>query len=219
MIKNIFFAVKKWIRIFRSYFKDNNDNKDNIYDNLIPKNKSKFNFENQDKEILKNYVPGKKNIIIIDDSPGIISIVVDMLEELHSNKKINLHEYNILKFYGKFAPFLLEYTLEKNNITKIDYAIIDIILPGRLKIDGIQKRLDGIDTAILLNKQYNCNNFVFYTGNVVSEYIDFIKEKVDRFYDFFGIHIKEQIIFKGEGDDAKFKFEDLLLNKYDINRF
>jgi hypothetical protein len=34
---------------------------------------------------MKNYNPSKKTLLIIDDSPGIISIVTDMLEELNEN--------------------------------------------------------------------------------------------------------------------------------------
>ena len=89
--------------------------------------------------IINNYNPNKKTIIIIDDSKGIISVIEDFLKEVELNKDINLNDYNILTFYDKYAPFVLKETLEtlsENYNIKIDYAIIDIVLPGKIRVDG-----------------------------------------------------------------------------------
>ena len=178
-----------------------------------------FDFGSRESDSMIEYDSQRPNILIIDDSPGITSIVIDYFEELHHAGIIDIHKFNILAFSGKHAPFLMNNTLIDYDIKKIDYAIIDIILPGRMKVCSKQTKMDGIDVSIILNEKYHCDNFVFFTGNVVSEYIDYIKEKVDRYFKYFGTHIKEQIIFKKGGEqDTKLEFEDLMKGKYNINR-
>ena len=156
----------------------------------------------------------KKNFIIIDDSKGIVSILEDTLEELENEGEIDLSGYNIMTFYNRYAPFILKGTLKKLEPTKVDLAIIDIVLPGKVRVNGEFKRMDGIDVAVLLHEKYDCNNFVFFTGNVVSDYIEYIQEKVDRFKNVFGKDIESHIIFKSELDDSETKEKFInLVNK------
>lgn len=153
--------------------------------------------------IINNYDKNKKNILIIDDSRGIVSVIEDFINEVQRNKSINLSEYNILTFYGKYSSFVLEKTLNVLSPITIDYAIIDIVLPGKIKRNNETVKMDGIDISILLNSQYNCNNFCFFTGNVVSEHIEYINEKVVKFSDFFNTDIRNYIIFKGDKDGSE----------------
>lgn len=143
----------------------------------------------------------KPSILIIDDSKGIISIVEDYIAECGINKD----SYNILSFYGNFAPFVMVQTLQqlkdKYGFVKVDYAIIDIVLPGKMKVDGKYVKWDGIDVAIYLHGAYNLRNFVFYTGNIINAYVEFIKDKVEKFSSYFNKDMTSHVIFKGESSD------------------
>lgn len=187
---------------------------------LLPE-KGDYDFSLPVKRVIENFDPAKKNLVIIDDSKGIVSVVQDMLEELHKEGRINIEEYNVLPFFDKYAPFVMEETLNELGDIKVDLAIIDIILPGKMKRDGKYFKKDGVDVAHVLNRKYGCENFVFFTGNVVSEYIEFIREKVERFHKYFGKHIKEHMIFKGDNDDGestKFEFERLFKGDYNTSK-
>lgn len=148
--------------------------------------------------VISNHNKNKENIIIIDDSPGIVSILEDFIKVIGDNGDINLDEYNVMTFSDKYAPFVLSKTLEELEVDKVKFAIIDIILPGKMKINGKYERLDGVDVAALLYERYGCRNFVFFTGNIISEYIEYIREKIDRFEDVFHRDILDFIIFKGD---------------------
>jgi len=165
------------------------------------------------ERIINEYDPAKKNIIIIDDSRGIVSIIEDIINDIEKEGIINLDEYNILTFYDKYAPFVLKRTLESIDIDKIDYAIIDIVLPGKMNLGDKLTRLDGIDVAILLNEEYKCHNLCFYTGNVISEYVDYIKLKVNKFENNFDEKIDRFIIFKGNKNYQETKADIVKLFK------
>lgn len=152
--------------------------------------------------IIKAFDYSKKSILIIDDSKGITSIVEDYL--LSCN--IDTSDYNILTFFGGYAPFVMQKTLdrivEKGDIMIVG-AIIDIVLPGKMKTEGKYIKWDGIDVAIYLNKNFGLRNFLFYTGNVISMYVEFIKDKSFKFKAYFNKDIKDFIIFKSEQETSE----------------
>ena len=167
--------------------------------------------------LINDFDPTKKNILIIDDSKGVISIVEDYISECN----INLDDFNILTFYDTYAPFVMINTLkelESRGLTKIDYAIIDIVLPGKIKQDNSYIRLDGIDVAKILHETYDCHNLCFYTGNIVNMYVEFIKHKTDAFYDYFKRSISDFLIFKTSGSEEEVKSDFCnLLTKHKYN--
>lgn len=152
-----------------------------------------------EERIISQFKPNRKNILIIDDSKGITSIVEDFVAEI-----VDVTEYNVLVFYGLNAAFVMKATLkrlEELGLEKIDYAIIDIVLPGKMKVDNKYERLDGIDISIYLNKMYSLENFIFYSGNILNSYVDYIEEKIAKFKDHFNKNLKNYIILKGQSDE------------------
>ena len=153
--------------------------------------------------IIKNYNFNKETVLIVDDSKGIVEILKSTILNFVKNS-------NIITFYNEHAGFILEKTLFQLNKTSkvtINTAIIDIILPGKIVEGNKQKRIDGIDIAILLNKKYNCNNFLFFTGNIGNEYLEFIKLKSVKFHDHFGKNLSDFILNKNNFDSDVFEIE------------
>lgn len=186
------------------------------FEELLPE-KSATHLRLPVDRIIQNYDDSKPSIVIIDDSRLILSMVEDYLERLN----ITEEKYNILKFFGMYAPFVLDETLqelEKQGLTKIEYAIIDIVLPGKVKHGNTYLKMDGIDVSILLNERYKCQKFLFFSGNVLNVYIDFIQEKVDKFFDHFKRDLRKYIVIKTNGDEYIInKFGKLFLNLININ--
>lgn len=149
------------------------------------------------RRLVDNYDSNKPTIVIIDDS----MYVLDMVEDYLSIIGITEETHNILKFYGVYAPFILRDTLRLIKDLKIDYAIIDIVLPGKLKEHGRYEKMDGIDIAMLLDKEYNCGKFLFFSGNVLNTYVKFIEDKVQRFKDYFNKNLLDYIVFKTSTDE------------------
>lgn len=150
------------------------------------------------QRIISEYIRENNNILIIDDSRGIVSIVEDMIYEIGKDASIlDVSKYNILSFFDRYAPFVLKETLDTLKPLEIEFAIIDIMLPGKIKVDGMNTRMDGVDVAILLNTEYNCKNFIFFTGNTLAEYVDYISDKMDKFKAHFNKDMEDFIIFKG----------------------
>lgn len=164
--------------------------------NLIPERKNDDIFLPLER-VIKNYKPNLRTVLIIDDSRGITSI----LEEYIS--KNSQEEFNIVSFYGVNAPFIMEETLQilkTKGLTKIDFAIIDIVLPGKRFKDNHILKWDGIDVSIFLSEEFDLKNFLFYTGNIVSNYVAFIKDKKEKFNQYFKTDIKDFILYKSEND-------------------
>lgn len=153
-----------------------------------------------EERLISKFDPSKHSILIIDDSKGIISIVEDYIKVC----KVDTSNYNVLTFFGVYAPFVMERTLDvlkQKGLNKIEFAIIDIVLPGKIKIEDKNIKKDGIDVAISLNTHFSCNNFCFYTGNILQAYEEFAKEKEQKFKKKFHKDLKDFIIFKGDGSD------------------
>jgi CheY-like chemotaxis protein len=167
-----------------------------------------------EERLISKFDPSKRTILIIDDSKGIVSIVEDYISE-----EINIDEYNVLSFSGVYAPFVMKETLiklqEMGLLTTIDYAVIDIVLPGRISEGSQSIRMDGIDVSILLNEYFGCEKFVFYSGNVLNVYVEFIEDKITKFKNYFGRSMKNFMIIKTETEEkTREKFKKLFENKY-----
>jgi len=169
----------------------------NISTKLIPET-DKVSLSVPIKRLIENYDLTKKNILIIDDSKGIISMINDFLDEC-----LNVKDYNVLSFFQKYAPFIMMKTFSQMNMKSIDFAIIDIVLPGKMQIKNKYVKYDGIDVAIYLYEKYNCKNFLFYTGNLNGEFSDYFEEKSEKFEKYFGRDIHDFIVYKGDYDGDK----------------
>lgn len=177
-----------------------NDNIVNSLDDLLP-NKEETNVRLPYVRIVSNYNPNKPSVVIVDDS----QLIVLMVQELLNKCGVNKDTHNILKFYGVYAPFVLRETLlqlKDNGLEKIDLAVIDIVLPGKIKEDNIYVKMDGIDVSTILSEKYHCDRFLFFSGNVLNVYVDYIQEKVDKFKDFFNDDLHNYIVVKTQDEDT-----------------
>lgn len=166
-----------------------------------------------EERIISKFDFKKPTILIIDDSKGIVSIAEDFVSE-----QINKSDFNIISFWGVHAPFVMKETLIKlkeQGLNCIDYAVIDIVLPGRVKDKEKTVRMDGIDVAIFLNDEFKCQKFMFYSGNILNAYLDFIEEKFNRFKDYFGKSMKNFIVIKTDTEEkTKEKFRKLFNGEF-----
>ena len=104
---------------------------------------------------IENYDENKPSILLFDDNLGVISFLMDDLEELEEEGFIKLSDYNILQFSSQYAAFQLQATLKAYNGLNIKYGIFDITLGGGVydeKKGNII--LDGVDAFISV-EQYN----------------------------------------------------------------
>jgi CheY-like chemotaxis protein len=172
-------TIKKILNFFRTKLSTEELN----YESLIPE---KFSEELKLPlvRIIENFDFSKPSIVIIDDSELYLSLVEEYLEACN----INHTNHNILKFYGLDAPFILKDTLEilkEKGLKKIESAIIDIVLPGKIKTNNKYLKMDGIDVSIYLNREFNTSGFFFLSGNILNIYVEYIKEKADKFSSYF----------------------------------
>lgn len=179
---------------------------------LLP-TKTSYNIEIPWDRLIKNFDYNKKTIVLIDDSKMILTLLQDYLTTIG----LHLEDYNILDFYSIYAPFVLRDTLKelaKNPSFKVDYAVVDIVLPGKIKDSQNYIKMDGIDVAKILHDMYKCRNFKFFSGNVLNHYIDYIQEKVVKFEEYFGKDLYTYIILKNEDDQIiQAKLKELFKNE------
>jgi len=159
----------------------------------------------------------KETIFIIDDNPGIVSIIMDEFEYLEELGKLNLTDYNILSFTTKDAGFQYIATQEVYGTKlNIKYAIIDITLIGSIMTDKGNVILDGIDILGVL-KQYNdLKSFIFFTGNNLNPYIKSNKEKIEKYNNLYDENIFEKIVFKASQqseDESRILYNALFENE------
>lgn len=196
--------LSKLIEILSKFFKNKKNYNKIIIDitSIIP-NKIEVEINLPEIRLIKAFDPSKPSVLIIDDQKGIISIVEDYMAECG----VDSSQYNILSFYGNFAAFVMQATLERlkeeQALAKIDIAIIDIVLPGKKKINDRYTKYDGVDVAMYLNENFDLKNFAFYTGNIVSAYVGFINEKTEKFFRYFKKPMSEHIIYKGNGSEEE----------------
>lgn len=204
--------IKEYIKnLFKSKSYMLNQESDNLYALLRPRVLDTLALPIE--RVIKKYDPSKPSILLIDNSKYILS----MLEDYLTLCGVTEEKYNILKFFDMYAPFVMIETLQKLEplgLKKIEYAIIDIVLPGKFYKNNKVLRMDGIDVSIFLEETYDCKKFLFFSGNVVNSYVSYIEEKIKKFKEHFGLELKEYIVNKTESDDVivkKFKnlFQDM----------
>lgn len=169
-----------------------------------------------EERIINRFDTNKPSILIIDDSKGMVSIVEDYLADLN----VNLSDYNVLTFFGVNAGFVMVETLaelRKKGLSKIDYAIIDIVLPGRIHVEDSYRKMDGIDVAEHISRMYSCDSFLFYSGNTLNYYVDYIEEKIAKFDSIFNKNMRNYLVFKNESDDVILgRFESLINGEINV---
>jgi CheY-like chemotaxis protein len=194
--------------------------------NLFKKSKnSQINF-NCGEFKLDSFESYRQTILIIDDSPGMVEIIKEHLTTLGYDKD----NYNIVSFTGRCAPFSMINglkQLENLGLEKIDYAIIDLILPGKVDIENKMIGMDGIDVASYLDYRFNCKNscIIHVEGfDTESGYNLFFNKKIEKFRRLFRKDLKDFLLYKeikGENFikelNLLFKEEKYILNEANIN--
>jgi len=210
LINFLILSYKRFLR--RNFNRSHNIQESVNYEALIPE-KYSVELRLPINRIVESFDFSKPSIVIIDDSELILTLV----EEYLANCSITSEDYNILRFYGLHAPFILKDTLnilKSKGLEKIEYAIIDIVLPGKIKEENKYVKMDGIDVAILLNRDFGTDNFFFFSGNVLNLYVEYIHEKAEKFYNYFKLNLSEFIIPKNSDDDSiQERIEELISQK------
>lgn len=148
-------------------------------------------------KIIDDYDPEKPSILIFDDNMGVVSFLEDDLIEVDEENKINLSEYNILKFSSQYAGFQLQAALKTYNGLNIQYGIFDLTLGGGVydeKKGNIV--LDGVDAFISVQKMNPNLKYIFFTGNKLNPYIKKNKEIIEKFKAFNGSDISDHVLYK-----------------------
>jgi len=142
--------------------------------------------------------PNKKNLLIIDDNLGLISLINDILEMSRLDKDINS-----ICIQTSYAGFIYKIITEKYNL-KIDYAIIDITFggiivdthDGNIKYEGVMVFKD------LINKNKELK-YLFYTGNSLNKYVYSSKKIIDIFQQITNDDIMNHVVYKNQYPPSK----------------
>ena len=153
---------------------------------------------------LPEYDNTKESILIIDDSRGVISFMVDDVLQILGELGIPAEQYNILCFDGQYAAYHFIATSQAYKGLNITKAIIDITYDGIAKTASGNVQYNGVDVYEELHK-YNPNaKFVFYTGNELNEAITHVRELVNKFHNIHGNTIRDYLWFKSSSsNDAR----------------
>jgi hypothetical protein len=133
--------------------------------------KNKIGFEeNTDliKDIRNNIVEGRKNIFILDDVCDIVGILRD---ELTNSLRIanKLDKVNIHSLCNRSVGFDMLSILANHKDISVEYLITDITFGGNEKINGKKIIVDGIDVLIIAKNTLTIDEYVIFTGNILSE--------------------------------------------------
>jgi len=146
----------------------------------------------------------KKNMLLIDDDPGVISTINDIINELIDEGEMRREEWNILVFTTKQAGIMFLKSLRDENF-KIDVAIIDITFGSILRIFNKNIKINGVHIFYFLYERNTDLKFMFYTGNPLNEYITSKKELREFFFSTKKKPISDYIVSKLSSDDDEIK--------------
>jgi hypothetical protein len=195
VLKRLTKRVLKRLNLFRSKSTEKLN-----YESLIPE-KAPEEILLPLKRIVETFDFSKPSIVIIDDSELYLTLVEEYLEASDITKE----NHNILKFYGLYAPFVLQDTLKilkEKGLEKIESAIIDIVLPGKINVNNKYLKMDGVDVSIFLNKEFKTTDFFFLSGNILNLYVEYIQEKSNKFYSYFNVALNSLIVPKNCSDET-----------------
>lgn len=142
-----------------------------------------FNWLKEKGWLLNNFDISKKNILIMDDKENVVSSVIDELTSLENYSTFNIDNYNIICLHSKEAGFHALEILEHAPDIEIDYALLDIILGGKQKINDHIIMLDGVDVAIKIWEKFPQAEILFITGCLIEDTSDkmHFKTKFDNY--------------------------------------
>ena len=135
---------------------------------------------------------GKKNLLVVDDSVGIISLVKDAIDELGITE-----EHNIIAFSSAYAGVAFEYFQRKCPV-KIDAAIIDLVFGGVVRHKDGTLKIEGMDVFRRVYERNPNVQFLFYTGNSLNRHMPKAKRIMDAFRDITGRDIGRYVLYKAE---------------------
>jgi transcription termination factor Rho len=153
--------------------------------------------EDHNKFMLEKFgVVDKPVFIIIDDNEGIISYILDTINDIFSENNINPKNYKIVTFSGvnaiySYLGFLKEYN------KYIFGGIFDLTIGGIKRFQGMNIRLNGLD-AIYASNKLGIKKFILFTGNTINPKIRENKIVLERYKNIIKRDIKEDLIFKSD---------------------
>jgi hypothetical protein len=158
-----------------------------------------------DKEILKNnkfftelkdFDKNKPSILIIDDNDGIISFLIDDLNEIFTEEEFK--KYNLITFSGSQAFYNFKITQEYYQGLNIKYALIDLTYGGIVNTKKGIIKANGVDVYVnIKNYEKDDFKFLFYTGNSLNEHVRTNRQMIDKFKIYSnGENMIEYVLFK-----------------------
>ena len=188
------------IKFFSNFFNKNKSESDkvvkpDIHCINIDDIKSAIKITKTPEEYFGNgYNENRKNLLIIDDNFGIVSLLKDSLKNDNNIKKLNF-----LTIKGQNAPVDFICLSSNNESFKIDYLIVDLIFGCVVKTDNKIVKLSGIDILCEGLKKNKNLKFLIFTGNRLDETITENREMIKKFKKITGNkNIFDYVIFKGK---------------------
>jgi len=145
---------------------------------------------------LNKYNPEKQSILIIDDNPGMVSFLVDDIENIFEDSGYILSDYNLITFDSKFAVYNFIATHQYYGGLNITKAIIDITYGGSVQSDDGNIRLTGVDVFKEIYRVNKDLKFIFYTGNELNKYIKTTRELEEQFKNIYHVKITDYVLHK-----------------------
>jgi len=146
--------------------------------------------------LYSDYKIGNKNILIMDDNESIISTVMDQLYTLDDTSIFNIDDYNIITVYSIMAAFNVIEILEYAPNIEIHFALLDLVIGGKKRINDKLVQYDGLDTAIKIWEKFPNAKILFLSGCIIEPKDDPSNFK-ERFFKFYGEDMDRFVIQKG----------------------
>ena len=177
-----------------NYFKGNSDIKDfeSIKSSIDTVMNKKINIEIP--KLNSSVDKKKKNILIMDDSKGMVDVIKDDLVNISKlNNPFDLSNYNLIEASGIFAAFSVRDFLVSN---KIDIAILDISIGGVVFNNGINEELDEVDIAHMIISGNPKARIVICSGHTLNRKNPEIYKFINKFNSNFDRDISEYYVNK-----------------------
>jgi len=150
------------------------------------------------RELPSDFDFNNKTILLIDDNAGIVSFLEDDLETIFEDYDMDESKYNILSFVGEHAVYEFLTLVKEHADLNIDYAIIDLTLGGSILTPEGNIRLTGMDVFEVLHEINPLVKYFFYTGNLISDPINPIKNIIDQYNQVTKLNLEDKVLYKTE---------------------
>lgn len=236
MIKKIFNFLNNLVQVFYDFYKKEENEIE--YKKPGSFKKIDFNLNIPNLKSLNEIKSDRPTILLMDDFPGIISILIDDFNSINPEIKNyfnilyadgNMAAFSVKKFLHDYKEYRIEtldigthnnYIAKFSNIKEIDLALLDITIGGYHYNTDTHEIIeyDGIDIAKFLKEEFKNINFYFITGHIINKRNPKIFKFVEKFFSYFNKNIDDFVIPKNSTRIEFYKKEiKELCKKYNLN--